>query len=52
MEGTCALKGISMIVRGRKSIDLTTDFMKIIGTFFSYDQKIKEANLLHAISSI
>ena len=42
-----------MAICGMKSIDLTTDFTKIVGTCFSYNQKIKEEpNLSHTISSI
>lgn len=49
----CALKGVPMAVCGVKSIDLTTDFMKVLTTCFSYNQKVKEeVNLLRTISSI
>ena len=42
-----------MAIYGMKSIDVTTDFTKIVGTCFSYNQKIKEEpNLSHTISSI
>ena len=38
---------------GMKCTGLTTDFMKILDTCFSYNQKIKgEANLLCTISNI
>ena len=39
-----------MAVCRMKSIDLTTDFMKILGTYFLYSQKTKgEVNLLRTI---
>ena len=39
-----------MAVCRMKSIDLTIDFMKILGTYFLYSQKTKgEVNLLRAI---
>ena len=42
-----------MAVCGMESMDLTTDFMKILGTCFSYKQKVKEeASLPRTISSI
>ena len=33
---------VFVAVRGMKSIDLTGDFMKILVTCFSYNQKVKE----------
>ena len=47
------LKEVPVGACGLKIIDLTTDFLKIFGTFFLYNLKIKiEENLLHTISSI
>ena len=48
-----ALKKVPLGPCGFKTIDLTTDFVKIFGTFFPYNLKLKkEENLLHTISSI
>lgn len=52
IAGIGALKGVLMAVCGMNSIDLTTDFTKILMTCFSFNQTIREeANLLRTISS-
>ena len=53
IAGIDALKRVPMTVCIMKSIELTTDFMKILGTCFSYNQNLQEEeNLLRTISSI
>ena len=53
IAGIDALKRVPVTVCIMKSIELTTDFMKILGTCFSYNQNLKkEENLLRTISSI
>ena len=53
IAGIGVLKGVPVVVCGMNSIDLTTDFIKILCTCFSYNQKIKEkVNILRNISSI
>lgn len=53
IEGISTFKGIPMAVYGMKSIDLATDFIKNLGTCFSFNQKIEEeVNPLCTISSI
>ena len=39
ITGIGALKGVKMAVGGMKSTDLITDFIKILGTYFSCKQK-------------
>ena len=39
ITGISALNGVKIAVGGVKSTDFTTDFIKILGTYFSYKQK-------------
>ena len=41
IAGIGVLKVVPVVVFGMNSIDLTTDFIKILCTCFSYNQKIK-----------
>ena len=40
------LKGIQVAVCGMRCIDLNVDTLKILGTHFSYDEKLKEEKKL------
>ena len=40
--GTGVLKGIQVTVCGLRCIDLNNDTLKILGTHFSYNEKLKE----------
>ena len=47
------LKGVSMELFGMECIDLTKNFVKILGTHFSYNQKIEdEENFIKLIKKI
>ena len=48
-----ALKGIQVAVCGMKCIDLCNEDIKILGTFFSFNSRIKEeCNFLKIISNV
>lgn len=40
--GIGVLKGVKVAVCGMKCIDLNNDYIKILGTCFSYNEKIKD----------
>ena len=42
--GIGALKGVQVAVCGLRCIDLNNDTLKILGTHFSYNEKLKEEN--------
>ena len=46
IAGIEVLKGIQVAVCGMRCIDLNVDTLKILGTHFSYDEKLKEENKL------
>ena len=50
--GIGALKGIQVAVYGMKCIDLCNEAIKILGTYFSYKNRIKECNFLKIVSNI
>ena len=51
--GIGALKGVQVAVCGMKCIDLCIEAIKIIGTFFSYNSRIKEEhNFLKIVSNV
>ena len=53
IAGIGVLKGVQMAVCGMKCIDLTNDFIKILGTCFSYNEKLKkEKNFYNIICGI
>ena len=53
IAGIGLLKGVNRAVCGMKSIDLTSDSIKILGTHFSYNENIKnERNFVKIVSDI
>ena len=42
ITGIRALKGVQVAVCGRRWVDLKTDTLKILGTHFSYNEKLKD----------
>ena len=42
IAGIGALKGVQVAVCGLRCIDLNNDTLKILGTHFSYNKKLKE----------
>ena len=51
--GIGALKGVQVAVCGMKCSDLCIEVIKIIGTFFSYNSRIKEEyNFLKIVSNV
>ena len=44
IAGTGVLKGVKLAVCGIQCVDLVLDTIKILGTHFSYNEKLKEEN--------
>ena len=42
ISGIGALEGVQVAVCGERCIDLKNDTLKILGTHFSYNEKLKE----------
>ena len=47
IAGIGALKGVQVAVCGLRCIDLNNDTLKILGTHFSYNEKLKEEKKLY-----
>ena len=48
-----SLKGVKMAVCGTKCIDLTTETIKILGVYFSYNQKLQtQKNFMKSITNM
>ena len=53
IAGIGALKGVQVAVCGMKCIDLCNEAIKILGTFFSYNSRIKEeCTFLKIVSNV
>ena len=49
IAGIGVLKGLQVAVCGIRCIDLNIDTLKILGTHFSYNEKLKEEKNFHKI---
>ena len=49
IAGIRVLKGVQMAVCGMRFIDLNIDTLKILGTHFSYNEKLKEKKNFYKI---
>ena len=49
--GIGVLKGFQVTVCGRCCVDLNNNTLKILGTHFSYNEKLKEENKFHTTGS-
>ena len=47
IAGIGALKGVQMVVCGLHCIDLNNDRLNILGTHFSFNEKIKEEKIFY-----
>ena len=53
VESTGSLKGVKVTVCGIKCSDLTTEIIKIVGTHFSYNQKLQtQKNFVKSITNM
>ena len=53
IAGIGALKGVQVAICGMSCIDLCNEAIKILGTYFSYNSKIKEeCNFLKIFSNV
>ena len=53
IAGIGALKGVQVEVCGMRCIDLCNEAIKILGTYFSYNSRIKEeCNFLKIVSNV
>ena len=53
ISGIGALKGVQVEVCGMRCIDLCNEAIKILGTYFSYNSRIKEeCNFLKIVSNV
>ena len=53
IAGIGALKGVQVAVCGTRCIDLCNEAIKILGTYFSYNSRIKEeCNFLKIVSNV